>query len=157
MRLRQARKSADKTQQEVATQIGKSIAGYRKIEDGNVRRPGAVMIHAISRSVGVDPHQIDEFREALAEYEVVSGTRIAHRAALAESQVVVPDVKETRQRYRKGEFEGDFYENAALHVEIGDLIGRQQRLIKEQQEMAARLDAIEQQLTAQEKTKSEAK
>lgn len=96
MKLRQARVSAEKSQQMVATEAGMSINGYRKLEAGGVRRPAATTIHGVSRSLGVDPHEVDEFREVLAGYEVVSGTQVAHQtAALAQPPVVIPGVEET--------------------------------------------------------------
>lgn len=127
-----------------------SINGYRKLEAGGVRRPAATTIQGVVLSVGVDPHEIDEFSEVLAGYEGVSGTQVAYQtAALAEPQVVVPGREETRRRYHAGEFEGEFYENRAVRQEIAALVERQQRLIEEQQDITERLEAFGGQFAAQ--------
>ncbi len=152
MKLRKARENIGKTQQLVATEAGMSMAGYRKLEAGGVRRPAATTIHGVSRSVGVDPHKIDEFAEVLAGYEAASGARVAYQMALVEPQIVTPavapDVEETRRRYRVGEFEDNLYEDEELRAEIAALVEQQQRLIKEQQEVAEKLARLSGEQTA---------
>ncbi len=155
--MRKAREKIGKTQQLVATEAGMSVAGYRKLEAGGVRRPAATTIHGISRSVGMAAHEIDEFAEVLAGYEV--GTQVAYQTvALAEPQVAVPDVEETRLRYRAGEFEGDVREDEALRAEIEALVERQRWLSREQKDVAEKLAVFaERQPTAQDKAENEEK
>ena len=143
VKLRKARDGSGKTQQQVATEADMAVSGYRKLEAGGVRLPAAATIRGVSRSLGVDPRDIDEFREVLAGYEVVSGTQVAHQtAALADPPVEVPDVEETRRRYEAGEFEDDFREDGELRAEIAGLVERQRRLIEEQQEITGRLETF---------------
>lgn len=132
-----------------------SINGYRKLEAGGVRRPAAMTIQGVSRSLGVDPHEIDEFREVLAGYEVVSGTQVAHQTTATQTTVTpqVPDVEETRRRYKAGEFKSDLYEDGELRAEIAGLVERQQRLIEEQREITEKLGAFGGQFAAQEQPK----
>lgn len=150
MKLRQARDGSGKTQQQVATEAGMAVSSYRKLEAGGVRRPAATSIRGVSRSVGVDPHDIDEFAEVLAGYEAMTGVQVAYQtAALAAPPVEVPDVEETRRRYHGGEFGGDLYEDGELRAEIKVLVERQQRLISEQQEITKRLEMFGGQVAAQ--------
>ena len=143
MKLRKERDGSGKTQQQVATEAGMAVSSYRKLEAGGVRRPAATTIQGVSRSVGVDPHDIDEFREVLAGYEVVTGNQVAYQtAALVEPQVEVPDVEETRRRYEAGEFEGELYEDGELRDEFAALVERQQRLIEAQREITEKLEAF---------------
>ncbi|MDP9488377.1 MAG: helix-turn-helix domain-containing protein [Actinomycetota bacterium] len=152
MKLRKAREKIGKTQQLVATEAGMSVAGYRKLEAGGVRRPAATTIHGVSRSVGMAAHEIDEFVEVLAGYEI--GTQVAYQTvALAEPQVAVPagvpDLEDTRCRYKAGEFESDFREDTELRAEIAVLVERQQRLIEEQRAISEKLEAFGGQFAAQ--------
>ncbi len=68
------------------------------------------------------------------------------------TEVAVPDVEETRLRYRAGEFEGDMREDEALRAEIEALVERQRWLSREQKEIAEKLAMFaERQPAAQEK------
>ncbi len=161
VKLRKARLNAGKTQQQVATEADMAVSGYRKLEAGGVRRPAATTVRGVSRSVGVDPHEIDEFREVLAGYEAMTGIQVAYQTAATQTTVApqiatpvtAPDVEETRRRYHAGEFEGDFREDGGLRAEIAALVERQQRLIREQQEITEKLEMFGGQVAAQEQPK----
>ncbi len=74
------------------------------------------------------------------------------------TEVGVPDLEETRCRYKAGEFESDFYKDAVLSDEFAVLIERQQRLSREQQEIAEKLAMFaERQPAAQDKAENEEK
>lgn len=68
MRLKQARRVSGKSQQEVAVENDLAVSGYRRIESGDVQKPGITSVYGIARSIGVDPHDIDEFATTLNEY-----------------------------------------------------------------------------------------
>lgn len=69
MKLKQAREESGKSQMTVAFENGLAMSSYRKIETGGTRRPHITNVYGIAASVGMDPHEIDEFVETLAEYE----------------------------------------------------------------------------------------
>lgn len=85
MRLKQARRISGKSQQEVAVENGLAVSGYRRIESGDVQRPGITNVYGIARSIGADPHDIDEFAATLNEYATAIGlTATAHQDGKAE-------------------------------------------------------------------------
>ncbi len=74
------------------------------------------------------------------------------------TEVTVPDVEETRLRYRAGKFEGDVREDEAFRAEIEALVERQRWLSREQKEIAEKLAMFaERQPAAQDKAENEEK
>lgn len=73
MKLKEVRERSGKSQQVVAVENGLAVSGYRRIESGDVQKPGITSVYGISRSIGADPHDIDEFAATLNEYATAIG------------------------------------------------------------------------------------
>src|SRR5215210_5391837 len=152
-KLAKARKDVGKTQEAVAYDAGMSKNGYRKLERDEVKDPHIPTIYGVSRAVNCDPHEIDEFKGALARFEhsghrvsdeppsvhsvgeVIAEERRSKPSAkeLAESLgVELPDLEATRQKYDESEFRPD--------MELFDAIAL---VAKRQMEISKRLEAME--------------
>lgn len=160
MKLRQARKDAGKTQQQVAAGVPMGLSGYRKIEDGHVQRPTPSTIYGISWVLGVDPRHVDEFRDALREYERAGASGVAGGGDRGPSRAVsmggettegwrrgaeglaealgieLSDPEDVRGRYAEGESEDEFRRDPLLFAAII-------RIIEQQQEISTRLGDLE--------------
>lgn len=70
MKLSEARKQAQKTQQQVAGEAGMSLPGYRKLESGKVRVPQLSTALNVARALEVRAEDVDELLPAVDGEEV---------------------------------------------------------------------------------------
>jgi len=104
--IKDRRRFLDMTQEDVARAAGISIQNERRLERKEVENPNLQTVYGVSRALGVDPHEIDEFRVAIARFEE-AGVRLAGQtiptgstAEVRGESPAVPPVAQAKKDYR---------------------------------------------------------
>jgi transcriptional regulator with XRE-family HTH domain len=94
-KLREVRNDASLTLRELAERSDVALSTVWQIESGNQLRPQLATALKVADALGVDPHDIEEFRPGLAEVEV-KGTRHAEREKQEERASQRPPARSAR-------------------------------------------------------------
>ena len=98
--LRAHRSASGLTQQELASQVGLSVAAIRDLEQGRRLRPRPVSLRGLARALGLEPTQADELEQAALRAgdpgrppEECRGLRLTVLGPLAARHVAGPRIK----------------------------------------------------------------